>query len=191
MKPHALLATTISLAILAGCEPSGQQVSTDDAPQAEAPAAVQEAPKSELHSRVDQVFADLDSDSRPGCALSVMEGGEVTYKQGYGMANLEHDIPIAPDSVFHIASISKQFTVFAVALLVEQGKVSWDDEVQKYFPEMPGYGNKVTLRHLAHNTSGIKDQWELLAMAGWRWESDLVTQRDATQADHPPNLAQF
>ena len=129
--------------------------------------------------RIDSVFGDFNRSDRPGCSLAVFHGGEIAYARGYGMANLEYGIALSPRSVFHIASISKQFTAFAVELLVSEGKVSWDDDIRIHVPEIPDYGPTITLRHLAHHTSGIRDQWSLLIMAGWRWESDLVTQRDA------------
>lgn len=162
------------LSVLAGCDKQAPQTTPAQPEETNAAPA-----KSAQEQRVDAIFADMDTDHTPGCAVSVMKEGEIIYKNGYGMSNLEHDIPITPDSVFHIASVSKQFTVFAIALLVEQGKLSWDDEIQTHIPELPTYKHKVTLRHLAHNISGIKDQWELLLLSGWRVEGDLVTQRDA------------
>lgn len=128
--------------------------------------------------RVDSVFSDVDGPTTPGCALSVMRGGAPVYQRGYGMANLEYGIPITPHSIFHVASVSKQFTAMAVELLVEDGKVSWDDDVRAYVPEVPDFGTTITLRHLVHHVSGIRDQWNLLRMAGWRWEADVVTQGD-------------
>lgn len=130
-------------------------------------------------ARIDSVFLEMNRSDRPGCTLAVFEAGEIAYADGYGMANLEYGIALRPRSVFHIASISKQFTAFAVELLVSEGRVSWDDPVQEYVPEIPEYGRPVTLRHLVHHTSGVRDQWNLLLMAGWRWEADLVTQADA------------
>ena len=94
------------------------------------------------------------------------------------MANLEYGVEITPSSVFHVASVSKQFTAMAVQLLVNDGKVSWDDDIRIYVPEVPDFGHTITLRHLAHHVSGIRDQWSLLMQAGWRWESDVVTQKD-------------
>ena len=129
-------------------------------------------------ARVDQVFAQWDRPDTPGCAVSVMRDGTVVYAHGYGSANLEYDIPITPSSVFHVASISKQFTAMAVALLVSEGRVSWDDDIRRYVPEVPDFGSPITLRHLAHHTSGLRDQWSLLRMAGWRWEEDVVRQAD-------------
>lgn len=142
----------------------------------EDPAAEEDRPS--VEERVDEVFADIAGPKSPGCALSVMRDGAMVYRRGYGMANLEYGVPITPSSVFHIASTSKQFTAMAVALLVRDGEVSWDDDVRDYVPEVPDLGHRITLRHLVHHTSGLRDQWELLIMAGWRWEADLVTQDD-------------
>lgn len=130
-------------------------------------------------ARIDSVFLDMNRSDRPGCTLGIFSGGSIVYANGYGMANLEYGIALQPRSVFHVASISKQFTAFAVELLVSEGRVSWDDDIRKYVPEIPEYGQPVTLRHLAHHTGGIRDQWNLLLMAGWRWEADLVTQANA------------
>ena len=132
-------------------------------------------------ARIDSVFTGLNRADGPGCTLGVFRDGEVAYANGYGMANLEYGIALWPRSVFHVASISKQFTAFAVELLVSEGKVSWDDPIQKYVPEILEYGTPITLRNLVHHTSGIRDQWDLLIMAGWRWEADLVTQENAIE----------
>ena len=129
-------------------------------------------------ARVDQIFAAWDTAETPGCAVSVMREGELVHARGYGVANLEYDIPITASSIFHVASISKQFTALAVALLVADGEVSWDDDLRTYVPEVPDLGPRITLRHLVHHTSGIRDQWSLLRMAGWRFEADVVTQDD-------------
>lgn len=128
--------------------------------------------------QIDAIFAPWDHDDGPGCAVSVMHGDVIQYASGYGIANLEYDIPITPSTVFHVASVSKQFTAMAVALLVADGAVSWDDDIRRYVPELPDLGPSITLRHLAHHTSGIRDQWSLLRMAGWRWGEDIVRQAD-------------
>ena len=132
-------------------------------------------------ARIDSVFLDMNRSDRPGCTLGVFSGGEVAYAKGYGMANLEYGIALQPRSVFHIASISKQFTAFAVELLVSDGLASWDDDIRTYVPEIPDYGQRITLRDLVHHVSGIRDQWNLLYMAGWRWEADLVTQANVLE----------
>jgi CubicO group peptidase (beta-lactamase class C family) len=131
-----------------------------------------------VSAQVDKVFAQWDKPNSPGCALAVIKDGNIIYKRGYGMANLDHDIPISPSSVFHVASVSKQFTAMAIDLLAKQGKLTLDDEVKKYIPELPDFGDKITVRHLLHHTSGLRDQWNLLIMAGWRLSEDVVKDED-------------
>jgi CubicO group peptidase (beta-lactamase class C family) len=143
-------------------------------------AAAAEAPPVDS-TRIDEVFAQFRSGSSPGCALAVVKDGEPVYTKGYGMANLDHDVPITPSSVFHVASVSKQFTAAAVALLAQEGKLSLDDPVQKYIPEISEFGSPVTLRHLVHHTSGLRDQWDLLELAGWRYSLDLITNDDVME----------
>ena len=134
--------------------------------------------KSEIEKSVDGVFAEMDSISKPGCACSIAKNGDLIYSNGYGMANFEYEIPISSSSVFHVASVSKHFTAMAIELLVNDKIVSWDDDIRKYVPEVPDFGPTITLRHLVHHVSGIRDQWNLLYRAGWRWEADVVTQKD-------------
>jgi CubicO group peptidase (beta-lactamase class C family) len=131
-----------------------------------------------LHRQVDKVFAKWDSTTSPGCALSVIKDGQIIYKRGYGVADLDHDIPITPETVFHVASISKQFTAAAIILLAREGKISLDDDVRKYITELPDFGTRITIRHLIHHTSGLRDQWSLLGLAGWRYSLDLITDQD-------------
>ncbi|MEO8450837.1 MAG: serine hydrolase domain-containing protein [Gemmatimonadota bacterium] len=130
--------------------------------------------------RIDSVFAAFDHTDRPGCALGVGQEGRVIYERGYGMSNLEYGLAITPKSIFHVASISKQFTAFSVGLLADQGKLSIDDDVHKYIPELPDYGKPITIRHLMYHTSGIRDQWELLGWAGWR-PDDPITEDDVLE----------
>ncbi|KAA3639168.1 MAG: DUF3471 domain-containing protein [Proteobacteria bacterium] len=124
--------------------------------------------------QVDEIFTPWDNNETPGAAVAVVKDGSIIYKKGFGLAHLEYDIPITPASIFHIASISKQFTVFSILLLEKQGKLSLDDDVRKYIPEVPDFGKTITLRHLATHTSGLRDQWNLLSMAGWRMD-DVIT----------------
>ncbi len=107
-----------------------------------------------LTAQVDKVFAQFDKSDSPGCALSVIKDGQIIYKRGYGMADLDHDIPIKPDTPFHVASVSKQFTAFSILLLAKQGKLSLDDKVQKYITELREFEQPITIRHLLHHTSG-------------------------------------
>ncbi|HBC79845.1 MAG TPA: penicillin-binding protein [Bacteroidales bacterium] len=124
--------------------------------------------------QIDQLFTTWNTIESPGAAVAVEKDGKIIYKKGFGSAELEYNIPITPQTVFHIASISKQFTCFSILLLEKQGKLSIDDDIRKYIPEVPDFGKVITLNHLMHHTSGLRDQWELLAMAGWRLD-DIIT----------------
>ena len=99
-------------------------------------AAVEAAAAQSPSAQVDEVFQKMDSTHSPGCALSVMKDGRIVYERGYGMADLDHDVPITPGTVFHVASMSKQFTAASIVLLAQQGKLSLDDPVRKYIPEL-------------------------------------------------------
>lgn len=137
-----------------------------------------QTPPNDLAPQVDKVFAQVDKPTSPGCALAVIKDGQIVYKRGYGLADLDHDLPIRPDTAFHAASLSKQFTAFAILLLAHQGKLSLDDKVQKYIPELREFEQPITIRHLLHHTSGLRDQWNLLIMSGWRLSEDVVRDSD-------------
>ena len=116
-------------------------------------------------SRVDELFSEWSNTNSPGCALAVIKEGKIIHKRGYGMADLEHDVPIRPSSVFYIGSVSKQFVAACMLLLDEQGKIDLDEDVRTYIPEFPDYGYKITIRNLIHHTSGVRDNltlWELV-----------------------------
>ena len=127
--------------------------------------------------RIDSIFEEWDDNSSPGCALGIIHNGQIVYSRGHGMANLEHGIVISPGSIFHVASISKQFTDICVAMLAEEGLLSLDDDIRRHVPEIPDFGATITVRHLMHHTSGLRDMWDLLRLAGWRAD-DLVTEND-------------
>ena len=124
--------------------------------------------------QIDQLFTAWNSIESPGAAVAVEKDGKIIYKKGFGCAELEYNIPITASTVFHIASVSKQFTCFSILLLEKQGKLSINDNIRKYIPEVPDFGKVITLNHLMHHMSGLRDQWELLAMAGWRLD-DIIT----------------
>src|SRR5579862_1648752 len=109
---------------------------------------------------VDHVFDAWRGTDGPGCALGVSRNGQPIYEKGYGMANLETETPITPASIFHVASVSKQFTAMAIMLLERDGKLSVDDNIRKYLPEIPDYGTPITIRHLLTHTSGLRDRSE-------------------------------
>jgi CubicO group peptidase (beta-lactamase class C family) len=135
-------------------------------------AAFAQSPKAEetLHANVDKLFAQWDKPDSPGCALGVIRDGKLVYKRGYGLANLDHNIPLSSSSVFYIASTSKQFTAMSIALLARKGAISLDDDIRKYLPELPAYETPVTIRNLIHHTSGVRDYLSLWPLAGVRHE---------------------
>jgi CubicO group peptidase (beta-lactamase class C family) len=133
-------------------------------------------PDKSLNARVDELFAPWNKPDSPGCALGIVRDGRIIYSRGYGMADLEHDVPITPASVFYVGSLSKQFTAMAVALLVQQGTLGLDDDIHKYLPELPSYEKAITIRHLIHHTSGLPEYMPLLAQAGWRPDAPFGNQ---------------
>ena len=128
--------------------------------------------------KVDQIFAEWNTTSSPGCALAVVKDGRIVYEHGYGMANLELGMAITPQSVFDIGSVSKHITAMAILLLEQEHKLSLDDDVRKYLPEIPDYGSKITIRHMLHHTSGLRNYDDLFDLEGIP-EADLTTDRDA------------
>jgi CubicO group peptidase (beta-lactamase class C family) len=114
---------------------------------------------------VDEIFSRWNSQASPGCAVGVYLDDELAFARGYGMANLEFQVPITPDTVFDIGSTSKQFTAAAILLLAQEGKLSLDDDIRKYVPEIPGYGTPITIRQMLHHTSGLRDFVTLLMFA--------------------------
>jgi CubicO group peptidase (beta-lactamase class C family) len=116
--------------------------------------------------KVDGVFSRWTRET-PGCAVAVGRGGSTVLQKAYGMADLEHDVPNTPETIFEAGSVSKQFTAAAVLLLAREGKLSLDDPTRKYVPELPDYGAPLTVRHMLHHTSGLRDWGEVASIAGW------------------------
>ena len=133
-------------------------------------AAIAQQLSDDVTTRVDAVFARFARPDSPGCGVGIFQNGTITYSKGYGSANLEYGVPIAPTTPFISGSVAKQFTAAAIALLVEQGRISLDDDVRKYIPELPDYGAKITIDHLVHHTSGLRDFWALVQVAGMRYD---------------------
>ena len=129
---------------------------------------------------VDEVFSDLTKTGSPGCALGVYRDGKIVYSKGYGLANLEENVAITPQSVFDIGSTSKQFTAASIMLLEKQGKLSINDDVRKYIPELPDYGQKITILQLLNHTSGLRDYLTLMELAGINIDG-VTTDEDALQ----------
>ncbi|QDK78338.1 beta-lactamase family protein [Spirosoma sp. KCTC 42546] len=138
------------------------------------PISFAQAPPDTLAAKVDKLFSEWNGTGRPGAAVGVVHGGKLIYAKGFGDADIETGAPITPTTIFHVASVSKEFTAYGIVLLAQEGKLSLDDDIHKYLPEVPDFGQKITIRHLIHHTSGLRDQWALLTMAGWGM-SDVIT----------------
>ena len=110
---------------------------------------------SDLSKKIDLLFDDRSQ--KPGCAVGLVENGEYIHSKGYGLANLEHEIPIGMDTIFRIGSVSKQFTTMAIAILEEKGELSFEDEMKVHIPDLVDYGEKVTINHMIHHYSGLGD----------------------------------
>ena len=115
---------------------------------------------------IDSLFSEWAKAETPGCALGIIQDGKLIYSNGYGIADLEHDIAITPTSVFYIGSVSKQFVTFCILLLEEQGKINLDDRIQVYLPDFPEYGSPLTIRNFIHHTSGVRDYLTLMYLKG-------------------------
>ncbi len=152
-------------------------VATSTYLRAGTPAAPPDTEASSFEAKVDALFAKWNSLDTPGAAVAVVKDGLVVYRKGFGCAQLEYGIPITPSTVFHVASVSKQFTAMAITMLEEAGKLSATDDIRKYLPELADFGKTITIRHLLNHTSGLRDQWDLLILSGWRMD-DVITQED-------------
>ena len=124
------------------------------------------------------MFGDLTKTGSPGCALGVYRDGKILYAKGYGLANMEENVAITPQTVFDIGSTSKQFTASSILLLEKQGKLSVNDDIRKYLPELPDYQQKITILHMLNHTSGLRDYLALMELAGINIDS-VTTDDDA------------
>ncbi len=156
MDPSRPAVAGLALALLGGFAPA-------------APAIIQPAPAitQPAASAVDSVFAAWDRQDSPGCAAGALRHGEWVFRNAYGMANLDHAVPLTPDSMFRMASVSKQFTVAAVLVAENQGLLSLEDPLRKHFPDLPGWADPVRIRHLVHHTSGIRDYLVVMSLGGF------------------------
>ena len=125
---------------------------------------------------VDELFAGYTNDS-PGVSVAVVKDGNIVLSKSYGLANLEYSVPITSQTVFNVGSVSKQFTAFAIYLLADKGKLSLDDDIRMYLPEMHDFGKSITIKHLLYHTSGIKEPLALLGFAGWRMDDYISTEQ--------------
>jgi CubicO group peptidase (beta-lactamase class C family) len=124
--------------------------------------------------RTDSIFERFDRTDSPGCAVGVYQDGRILYARGYGMASLEHGMPLSPRSVLDVGSISKQFTAMAVLMLQKEGRLALDDPIRKYIPEMPPYADRITLRRALSQTSGLRDLYVMMGQTGRTFEGDTI-----------------
>ena len=140
--------------------------------------------------RADSVFQRFDRTDSPGCSLGVYQDGKVLYARGYGMASLEFGVALSPRSVLDVGSISKQFTAMSILMLQKEGKLSLDDPIRKYIPEMPAYADKITLRRALSQTSGLRDLYIMMGQTGRTFAGDTVDALRAitgsTEANYEP-----
>jgi CubicO group peptidase (beta-lactamase class C family) len=160
-----LLGSTCFLGVLPGANAQGREARID---------------------RTNQIFAEWDRVDSPGCAVGVVRDGELAFERGYGSANLDYNVPLTSQSVFYMASTSKQFAAASIALLALRGELSLEDEVSKYIPEFPTYETPITIRHLIHHTSGVRDYLGLRSIAGrdfedffdMAWAVELISRQE-------------
>ena len=136
--------------------------------------SAQSLPDSTL-KKIDSLFSKWNNNYSPGCTVGIVKNDSLIFSKGYGMANLEYEIPNSPATIYHMASVSKQFTAYSIVLLARQGKLQLEDDIHKYLPWFPDLKEKITIRNLLNHTSGIRDQWQLLAISGTRLD-DVITQ---------------
>ena len=171
-RPATAVMRLLTLPVLAALSMTSH--STAAAPAPSGPAGIPGLDE----ARIDAAFSAYTRSDSPGCATGIVMAGSLAWARGYGLASLEHEVPIGPATVFDLGSTSKQITAAAVALLVRDGRLSLDDGIRKYVPEIPDYGATITLRHLLTHTSGLRDYTDLLSLSGMR-EADLTTTADA------------
>jgi CubicO group peptidase (beta-lactamase class C family) len=138
--------------------------------------------------RADSVFQRFDRTDSPGCALGVYQDDKILYARGYGMASLELGVALSSRSVLDVGSISKQFTAMSILLLQKDGKLSLDDPIRKYIPELPPYADKITLRRALSQTSGIRDLYVLWEQTGRSFRGDTVDALRVITRSAEPNF---
>ena len=124
------------------------------------PAQMQKGPDPKA-VKVDELLKKWDRSDTPGCVVGVLKDGQMVYQRSGGAADVEFGIPLTLSTLFLVASVSKQFTIMAIMLLVFGGRLSLDDDIRKHLPEVPDYGKTITVRHLVHHTSGIREYFPL------------------------------
>ncbi len=134
--------------------------------------------QSAIEQKLDSLYGNLTTENKPGFAIGILQNGKTLLSKGYGLANIEHRVPFTPQSVSDMGSVAKQMTDFAIVLLAQQGKLSVDDNIRKYLPEVPVFGTPIIIRNLIHHTSGLREIYDCSFIAGAR-SGDLIQQEDA------------
>lgn len=127
-----------------------------------------------LTKRIDNLFSEWNTPNSPGCAIGIIRNDSLVYAKGYGMADIEHAIPITPATIFYMCSVSKQFTGYSIVLLARQGKIKLDEDIHTYISWAPDFGEKITVRNLLNHTSGIRDDISLAAISGLGYDGMLT-----------------
>lgn len=115
-----------------------------------------------MTSKIDALFADFNRADAPGASVTVIQNGKVLLAKGYGLANVEEKIPCTPETNFRLASLTKQFTAMSIVILADRKELSLDESLTEFFPEFPGYGKQITVRHLLGHTSGLIDYEDVI-----------------------------
>ena len=126
--------------------------------------------------KIDSLFSGWNVPNHPGGAIAIMMDDSLVFSKAYGLASLEHVVPNSTETVFNLASVSKQFTAMGIVKLEEEGKLSIDDDIRLYIPEFPNFGKPITIRHLLHHTSGLRSFHYLLVLAGWRLNDERTNE---------------
>jgi len=129
------------------------------------------------YQKIDSLFVDWNKPNHPGGVIGIEKDGKIIFSKAYGLASLEYLTPNSTETIFNTASVSKQFTAMGIVLLQDQGKLSVDDDIRKYLPELPDFRETVTIRHMLHHTSGLRSLHAMLGLAGWR-DDDSRTDED-------------
>ncbi|MCB9335920.1 MAG: beta-lactamase family protein [Flavobacteriales bacterium] len=130
-----------------------------------------------VEKKIDQIFEEWNQKDHPGGVVSIVKKDEVLFSKAYGQANIKYNVPNKVETIFNIGSVSKQFTAMGIVILSIEGKLSVDDDIRKYLPELYDFKHEITIRHLLHHTSGFRSTPELFGLAGWR-DGDAITTED-------------
>lgn len=150
---------------------------------------VKNEPKAESpEARVNQLFSAYDNDFTPGAVVGVIEGGEVTYAKGFGMADLAYDIPFDTDMPSNIGSVSKQFTAMGILLLEKEGLLSLEDDIRRHLPELPQFEHTIRIKNLLNHTNGLREIYNIMPLRGWDGEDRLLREEAINIVKRQPEL---